>query len=79
MSGTAGDTYVEFFQFLAAQKADYVTPDGRFVIDDPEVRRRLIKVIDSYTAIYRKGCTPPDAVTWFDDGNNKAFLRKWSS
>jgi multiple sugar transport system substrate-binding protein len=74
MSASAADTYIEFFQFLAAQKVDYVTPDGRLVIDDPEVRRRLIKVIDSYTAIYRKGCTPPDSVTWFDDGNNKAFL-----
>ena len=35
-----------------------------FVIDDPEIRRRLVKAIDSYTAVYRKGCTPPDAVTW---------------
>jgi multiple sugar transport system substrate-binding protein len=74
MSANAADTYIEFFQFLAAQKAEYVTPDGRLVIDDPEVRRGLIKAMDSYTAVYRKGCTPPDAVTWFDDGNNKAFL-----
>ena len=37
-----------------------MTRDGRLVIDDPEVRRRLIKAIDSYTAMYRKGCTPPD-------------------
>ena len=33
------------------------------VIDDPEVRRRLIKAIDSYTAVYRKGCTPPDVAS----------------
>jgi multiple sugar transport system substrate-binding protein len=44
------------------------------VIDDPEIRRRLITVMDSYTAIYRKGCTPPDAVGWDDHGNNQAFL-----
>ena len=49
---------------MHAYEADYVTRDGRLVIDDPEVRRRLIKAIDSYTAIYRKGCTPPDSVTW---------------
>ena len=30
--------------------------------------------MDSYTAIYRKGCTPPDAVGWDDFGNNQAFL-----
>ena len=49
---------------MTAYDADYVTRDGRLVIDDPEIRRRLIKAIDSYTAIYRKGCTPPDSVTW---------------
>ena len=60
MSAEAADTENEFVQFMAAYEADYVTPDGRLVIDDPEVRRRLIKAIDSYTAIYRKGCTPPE-------------------
>ena len=39
-----------------------MTRDGQLVIDDPEIRRRLIMAIDGYTAIYRKGCTPPDAV-----------------
>ena len=74
MSGEASDTEDQFFQFCDAYDADYVTRDGRLVIDDPEVRRRLIKAIDSYTAIYRKGCTPPDSVTWDGRGNNEAFL-----
>ena len=65
---------MQFGQFLIAYEADYVTPDGRLVIDDPEIRQRLVKAIDSYTAIYRKGCTPPNSVTWADIGNNKAFL-----
>ena len=52
-----------------------MTRDGRLVIDDPEIRRKLIEVIDSYTAFYRKGCTPPDAVNWATgDRNNEAFL-----
>ena len=52
-----------------------MTRDGRLVIDDPEIRRKLVAAIDSYTAIYRKGCTPPDAVNWATgDRNNKAFL-----
>ena len=59
---------------MAAYEADYVTQDGQLVIDDPEIRQKLVKAIDSYTAIYRKGCTPPDSVTWDDYGNNKAFL-----
>ena len=51
-----------------------MTRDGRLVIDDPEVRQGLIKAIDSYTAIYRKGCTPPDSVDWDDSDNNEQFL-----
>jgi multiple sugar transport system substrate-binding protein len=43
------------------------------VIDDPEARRRLTEAVDSYTAIYRKGCTPPDSVTWDGYGNNAQF------
>ena len=49
-----------------------MTRDGRLVIDDPQIRRRLIKALDSYTAIYRKGCTPPDAVSGTTTGNNEA-------
>ena len=50
------------------------TPKGQLVIDDPKIRQNLVKAIDSYTAIYRKGCTPPDAVGWDDHGNNQAVL-----
>jgi multiple sugar transport system substrate-binding protein len=30
--------------------------------------------MDSYTAIDRKGCTPPEARDWDNRGNNQAFL-----
>jgi multiple sugar transport system substrate-binding protein len=73
MSGVF-DTQFEFFQFVAASKADYVTPDGQLVIDDPEIRQKLVGVMDSFTAIYRKGCTPPASVAWGNIDNNKAFL-----
>ena len=55
-------------------RRNYVTRDGRLVIDDPEVRRRLIDAVDSYTAIYRKGCTPPDSVRGMAYSNNAQFL-----
>jgi multiple sugar transport system substrate-binding protein len=74
MSGQAFDTWFEFHQFLGAYEADYVSPDGRLVIDDPEIRRRLVKAIGSYSAVYRKGCTPPESLTWASFGNNEAFL-----
>ena len=74
MSATSVDTSNGIWQFIDAYEANYVTRDGRLAIDDPEIRQRLIKAIDSYTAIYRKGCTPPDSVTWDGYGNNKEFL-----
>jgi multiple sugar transport system substrate-binding protein len=74
LSAEASDTNIGFEQFMQAYEANYVTPEGKLVVDDPEIRRRLIRAMDGYTAIYRKGCTPPDAVRWDDRGNNKAFL-----
>jgi multiple sugar transport system substrate-binding protein len=74
MSDEAGDTNNQFAQFAQAYEADWVTRDGKLVIDDPEIRRRLVKTIDSYTEIYHKGCTPPDSAAWADIDNNKAFL-----
>jgi multiple sugar transport system substrate-binding protein len=70
----SGDTILELFQFADANDAYYVSPDGQLVIDDPRVRQKLIKAIDSYTAIYRKGCTPPESLNWNGAGNNQAFL-----
>jgi multiple sugar transport system substrate-binding protein len=77
MSAKAVDTRIQFDQFMQAYGADYVTREGELVIDDPEVRLRLIKTMDSYTAIYRKDCTPPDSVDWtmtVDNNNNERFL-----
>jgi UDP-N-acetyl-D-glucosamine/UDP-N-acetyl-D-galactosamine dehydrogenase len=68
------DTSVEFEQFIQAYQANYVTRDGKLVIDDPDIRRRLIRAMDAYTAVYHKGCTPPEAVGWNNRGNNEAFL-----
>jgi multiple sugar transport system substrate-binding protein len=73
MSADSVDTSNQFDRFIAAYEAEYVTPDGQLVIDDPEIRRNLIEAIDNYTAIYRKGCTPPVSIAWDASGNNKAF------
>jgi multiple sugar transport system substrate-binding protein len=76
MSVEADDTLAQFEQFIQAYQADYVTREGKLVIDDPEVRRRLITAMDSYTGIYRKGCTPPGSIDWTTsrNNNNQAFL-----
>jgi multiple sugar transport system substrate-binding protein len=74
MSAESADTADQFFQFVHAYDADYVTRDGRLIIDDPAIRRQLVEAIDQYTAIYRKDCTPPDSVTWANIDNNERFL-----
>jgi multiple sugar transport system substrate-binding protein len=74
MSAGADDTEFEFFQFVHAYEADYVTRDGRLVIDEPQVRAGLVKALGRYTAIYRTGCTPPASAEWTNPDNNKAFL-----
>jgi multiple sugar transport system substrate-binding protein len=74
MSGEAAETQVQFFQFWAAYHADYVTRDGRLVIDDQGVRGRLINAVDAYTELYRKGCTPPNSISWDSYANNAGFL-----
>jgi multiple sugar transport system substrate-binding protein len=38
------------------------------------VRGGIVKALETYTAIWRKGCTPPDATSWTNTSNNKAFL-----
>jgi multiple sugar transport system substrate-binding protein len=70
----APDTSNGFWQFVDAYEAWYVTDDGRLVVDDPEVRRRLIQAVGGYAGLYLKGCVPPDAINWDGFGNNEAFL-----
>jgi multiple sugar transport system substrate-binding protein len=74
--GAAGpDTRNAFSQFQHAYETFWADRDGRLTVDDPAVRARLVKALDAYTAIYRKGCTPPDAVDWVAGlENNEAFL-----
>jgi multiple sugar transport system substrate-binding protein len=75
MSGEApGETDVQFVQFIDAYAADYVTRNGKLVIDSPEIRQRLVNALTSYTTIYRKGCTPPASISWDNSDNNKQFL-----
>jgi hypothetical protein len=58
MSVDSVDTENGFWQFVYAYDADYVTRDGRLVIDDPEVRRRLIQVIDKLHGRLPQGLHP---------------------
>jgi multiple sugar transport system substrate-binding protein len=73
MSIEAYETWLNLRQFMIVYDADYVTPEGRLVIDDPSIRQQLVKAVDSYTAIHRRGCTPPEAASWGPLDNNEQF------
>jgi multiple sugar transport system substrate-binding protein len=68
------DTRDQLGQFQAAHSASWLGPDGRPRLTDPQVRAGMVRALNDYTEIWRKGCTPPDAVDWTNYGNNKAFL-----
>jgi multiple sugar transport system substrate-binding protein len=74
MSAAAGDTDDELLQFELAYGTPWLDRDRRPQIDNPAVRAGIIKALNAYTAIWRKGCTPPGSTSWTNLGNNKAFL-----
>jgi multiple sugar transport system substrate-binding protein len=68
------DTENTLEQFQLAYDAPWLDYERRLQIDDPKVREGMIKALNAYTLIWRKGCTPPDAIDWDGRGNNEAFL-----
>jgi multiple sugar transport system substrate-binding protein len=74
MSAKDSDTIDEVFQFQLAYDSPWLAPDGHLRVDDPATRTGMVEALRDYTAIYRKGCTPPDAPSWGNIDNNKAFL-----
>jgi multiple sugar transport system substrate-binding protein len=74
MSATGLDTHDQLTQFQLAYGTPWLSGDGRLQLDDPKARSGLVRAIDAYTAVWRKDCTPPDALDWTNSGNNKAFL-----
>jgi multiple sugar transport system substrate-binding protein len=74
MSTTAPDTQEQLLQFQLAYGAPWLGFDHRPQVDDPAMRAGMAKALDAYTALWRKGCTPPDALGWTNKDNNDAFL-----
>jgi multiple sugar transport system substrate-binding protein len=68
------DTENELEQFQLAYEAPWLDRDRHLRVDDPEVREGMIKALEAYTLIWRKGCTPPQSTSWTSVDNNKAFL-----
>jgi multiple sugar transport system substrate-binding protein len=74
MSAAANDTNDQLFQFQLSYDAPWLDRDRRLQVDNSNVRAGLVKALDDYTTIWRKGCTPPASTNWANVDNNKAFL-----
>jgi multiple sugar transport system substrate-binding protein len=74
MSATAPDTQEQLLHFQLAYGAPWLDLDRRARVDDPPARAGIVKALDAYTTLWRKGCIPPDAPSWTKKDNNDAFL-----
>ncbi len=76
MSVEAGDTYQSFEQILEAYNVRILDSEGQLQVDQPQVRRGIIKCLDWYTQFYQQGYVPPDAVNWLNPDNNRNLLNR---
>ena len=74
MSAAVIDTGRGVAQFVYAYTEAWPTLTGPSLLRDPAARAALVKGLAGYTALWREGCTPPDALGWTNRGNNDAFL-----
>jgi multiple sugar transport system substrate-binding protein len=68
------DTGNELEQFQLAYDALWLDGNRSLQVDDPKIRAGMVKALEAYTLIWRKGCTPPNSTSWTSADNNKAFL-----
>src|SRR5215831_6077459 len=77
LTANGGDPIATFNAFMIAYGGkDFVTPDGKLRIDDPQVREAAVKALVKLTTPYKEGYVPPGVVNWNDADDNNAFHSK---
>ena len=76
MSVEAGDTYQAFEQILEAYNVKLLDSEGNLLVDDPQVRQRIIDCLNWYSQFYLQGYIPKDAVYWTSADNNRFLLNR---
>lgn len=74
MSALGFDTYTSLMMFLDAYNVTVVNSEGKFLLEAPENRQRMIAALDEYTRFFLEGYVPPTAGEWTGSGNNTNFL-----
>lgn len=76
ISVEAADTYYLFEQILEAYDVQILDTEGQLLINDPQVRQGIVKVLDWYAQFYQQGYIPPDALHWLNPDNNRSLLNR---
>jgi multiple sugar transport system substrate-binding protein len=76
MSPGASDTYFMFEQFLEAYHVKLLDENGKLLLDSPDTKQGIIKVLDWCSKMYKDGYVPPPALSWQNTDNNVNFLNK---
>ena len=69
----ATDTWQEFEHFMEAHRVRVMDDNGKMLINDPQVRKGLITVLEDFTRHYRAKIVPAGAISWKDNENNLNF------
>lgn len=78
MSSQARDSTYIFEFFLEAHGVELIDAAGKFQLDSPEVRQRVIAALRDYTGFYKEHYVPAKATSWGDVDNNINFLSSLS-
>ncbi|MDJ0651290.1 MAG: ABC transporter substrate-binding protein [Xenococcaceae cyanobacterium MO_188.B19] len=70
------DLYLLFEHILEAYDVRLIDETGNLLIDQPQVRQRIIKCLDWYSQFYLQGFVPPDSINWLNIDNNRNLLNR---
>ncbi|KAF3890274.1 MULTISPECIES: sugar ABC transporter substrate-binding protein [Nostocales] len=72
----SGDTYYFFEQLLEAYDIQIFDAQGKLLVRNPQVRQKIIDLLDWYAKFYQQGYVPPDAIRWLNPDNNRSLLNR---
>lgn len=74
ISPESGDTYHLFEQILEAYDVKIFNSQGQLLVEDPQLRQGITKVLQWYKSFYQQGYIPPTALKWLNPDNNRSLL-----
>jgi len=76
MSAEASDTHATFEHVLEAYDTQLLDSEGNLLLDEPQLRQRVVAALNWYTGLYKEGYVPPAADNWINSSNNSEFLNQ---